>query len=288
MRIISSQFKSLIIFAFILFANIQSASAAIQEISLPNGLVASADFRQGNPKLPALVVLHGFLSTRNFLTVSSLIESLAEDDYTILAPNLSLGVNKRMKTLACEAIHTHNMESDIEEIDQWVQFLHRFGYKKIVIIGHSYGSLHGLLYVDKYPNRGIKKLIAASLVDVEHVVGKEKSAAQIALAKSQVAQHDTSLHEYQVSYCKKYIAPASAFLSYASWSQTRILSAIKQSKTPLEIILGAHDTRMGENWPNILRKNGLKLQVIQNANHFFNNTQEIDLLDSVLKALKGI
>jgi len=267
---------------------VQPGYASIQEISLDNGIVANADFRQGNPKLPAILVLHGFLSTRNFLTVSSLIESLSGDGYPILAPNLSLGVNKRNKTLACEAIHTHDMNSDIKEIDQWVDFLHRFGYKKIVIFGHSYGSLHGLLYIDKYPHRGISKLIAASLVDVEHVVGKEKSASQIALAKRQIREHDSSLHEYQVSYCKKYIAPASAFLSYASWSQTRILKAIKETKTPIEIILGAKDKRMGDNWPNTLRKNGLKLQVIGNANHFFNNEQEIDLLESVLNALKGI
>ena len=262
--------------------------ASIQEISLPNGIVATADFRQGDPAAPAIIVIHGFLSTRNFLTVSSLIESLAGDNFTVLAPNLSLGINRRNKTLACEAIHTHNIDSDIEEIDLWVDFLHRFGYKKIILIGHSYGSLHGLLYIKNHPDKGIQKLIAASLVDVEHVVGKEKSQAQIKLAETQIKNHDNGLHEYQVSYCKKYTAPASAFLSYASWSQQKILSTIKQVKTPLEIILGAKDKRMGENWPDILRRNGVKLQVIANANHFFNNEQEIDLLDSVLKALKGL
>jgi len=262
--------------------------ASIQEITLSNGLVATADFRPGDRSMPALIVLHGFLSTRNFLTVSSLIESLASDKYTVLAPNLSLGVSKRNKTLACEAIHTHDIESDIAEIDLWVRYLQGIGYKNIVLIGHSYGSLHGLLYLKKYPKSGIKKLIAASLVDVEHVVGKEKSQMQINLAHSQIKQHDNGLHEYQVSYCKKYLAPAAAFLSYATWSQTKILATIAQVKTPLEIILGAKDKRMGENWPAILRKNGVKTQIIASANHFFNDEQEIDLLDSVLKALKGL
>jgi len=262
--------------------------ASIQELSLPNGLVVTADFRQGSSTAPALIVLHGFLSTRNFLTVSSLIDSLANDNFTVLAPNLSLGVNKRNKTLACEAIHTHDINSDIEEINLWVDFLHRFGYKNIVLIGHSYGSLHGLLYLKLHPKKGIKKLIATSLVDVEHVVGKEKSESQISLARLQVRNNDHGLHEYQVSYCKKYTAPAAAFLTYATWSQNEILATIAKVKTPLEIILGANDRRMGANWPNLLRKNGVKTQVIENANHFFNNAQEIDLLESVLSALKGL
>jgi len=266
----------------------QPGVASIQEINLPNGLVATADFREGDKSAAALIVLHGFLSTRNFLTVSSLIEALANENYTLLAPNLSLGVNKRMKTLACEAIHTHDIDSDIEEINLWVDFLHRHGYQNIILVGHSYGSLHGLLYLKKYPNKGIKKLIAASLVDVEHVVGKQKSQAQINLARTQIKNHDKGLHEYQVSYCKKYTAPAAAFLSYAIWSQKELLSTIAEVKTPLEIILGANDKRMGENWPDILRKNGVKTQVIANANHFFNNAQEFDLHESVLKALKGL
>jgi len=278
----------LITILLVLISTPLTGTASIQEITLKNGLVATADFRQGKPGKPALVVLHGFLSTRNFLTVSSLIESLAGDEFTVLAPNLSLGVNRRNKSLACEAIHTHDIDADIAEIDQWVTWLQGFGYKDIVLVGHSYGSLHGLLYLEKHPEKHIKKLVAASLVDVEHVVGKEKSQAQIQTALAQIKMHDKGLHEYQVSYCKKFISPANTFLSYASWSQEKILSTIAQVHSPLEIILGGKDKRMGENWPDLLRKNGVKLSVIEGANHFFNNEQEIDLLESVLKALQDL
>lgn len=276
-----------LIYSLILLLFLSPCFGSIQEMTLPSGLVVTADYRQGAEDKPTIVVLHGFLSTRNFLTVSSLIDSLAEDGYSVLAPNLSLGVNKRNKTLPCEAIHTHSIDQDIEELDTWVKWLSKFKQKGIVLVGHSYGSLHVLLYTLRHPSSEIKKVIAASLVDVEHVIGREKNRSQINLAKSLIETHDNKLHSFQVSYCKKYVAPASAFLSYATWSQENILHAIGKLKTPLEIILGEKDRRMDKQWPSKLRKIGVNLQLIKGANHFFHNEQEFDLLDGVRNSLKG-
>ena len=266
----------------------QSAFATIEEVKLPSGYTATADYRKGSAELPAVLVLHGFLSTRNFLTVSNLIESLASDQYTVLAPNLSLGVNKRKISLACEAIHTHSLDQDIEEIDVWVKWLEQRGHNRIILIGHSYGSLHGLLYALKHPSPKLIKLIAASLVDVEHVIGTDLSSAQIKTAENMITNNDNGLREYQVSYCKKYVAPPKAFLSYATWSQKRILDAILKLSTPLEIILGEKDKRMGDGWPDMLANSGVNLKLIPGANHFFHNEQEFDLLESVTDALNSV
>jgi hypothetical protein len=45
---------------------------------------------------------------------------------------------------------------------------------------------------------------------------------------------------------------------------------------------------MGDAWPELLNKNGVHVQLIEGANHFFHNEQEFDLLDSVLAALQTI
>jgi pimeloyl-ACP methyl ester carboxylesterase len=264
------------------------ASANIEEVELPNGYFASADYRLGQPELPAIVVLHGFLSTRNFLTVTSLVDALAGEGYSVLAPNLSLGVNQRKVSLDCEAIHTHSIDNDIAEIQYWVEWLVKRGHKNIVLVGHSYGSVHGLYYAMKYKHPAIKKLIAASLVDVEHIIGESLSRSQIKAAKALVAKNDNGLQEYQVSYCKKYVTPPKEFLSYASWSRQRILTAISHTLIPVEVILGSEDKRMGKGWPQLLRQSGVTLQLIDGANHFFHNEQEFDLLDSVLHALQTV
>lgn len=278
------------IFAFVLFANLtilcRGADASIQEIKLPNGFLATADYRIGKAELPTIVVLHGFLSTRNFLTVSNLVESLANESYTVLAPNLSLGVNLRQASLACEAIHTHSIDDDVAEIKVWIDWLIARGHTNIVLVGHSYGSLHGLLYVLENDQPAIKKLIAASLVDVDHAIDSNLAVSQIKMAKAMVSMHDNSLKPYHVSYCKKYVTPPKAFLSYASWSRKKILNAISQIKIPVEVILGSEDKRMGEDWPTLLKNNGVTVKVIKGANHFFYNEQEFDLLDVVLSMLR--
>jgi pimeloyl-ACP methyl ester carboxylesterase len=281
--------KQLLIIALTWFSAVSPAvgSTTVEEVTLPSGYVASAEYRPANSDKPAVLVLHGFLSTRNFLTVSNLTNALADEGYTVLAPNLTLGVNLRKVSLACEAIHTHSIQGDIKEINYWVNWLIDKGHKKIVIVGHSYGSLHGLLYAMENHNPAVVKLIATSLVDVEQVIGEELSKSQISMAQALVAKNDNSLKEYRMSYCKKYVAPPAAFLSYAVWSKQKILDAISQTKIPVDVILGSADSRMGDAWPELLRKNGVHVQLIEGANHFFHNEQEFDLLDSVLAALQS-
>jgi pimeloyl-ACP methyl ester carboxylesterase len=263
------------------------AVAADETVTLPSGHVATAEYRPGHNGKPAILVLHGFLSTRNFLTVSNLTNALAEGGYAVLAPNLSLGVDAREVSLACEAIHPHTLSDDLAEINYWIEWLVKRGHREVVLVGHSFGSLHGLLYTVEYKNPVVKKLIATSLVDMESEIGEAVSQAQIKKARELVAKNDNSLGEYQVSYCKKYVAPPKAFLSYGVWSKQRILQAISKTPVAVEVILGSNDTRMGHGWPDMLRKSGVKLQVIAGANHFFNDEQEFDLLDSVLASLQS-
>lgn len=265
-----------------------TADAADEITTLPSGYVASAKYQPGATGKPAIVVLHGFLSTRDFLTVSSLSNALADVGYTVLAPNLTLGVNLRAVSLACEAIHMHTLAEDLAEINYWVEWLINRGHKSIVLLGHSFGSLHGLSYTLEYPHPALKKLIATSLLDMESEIGVTTARAQIKKAETMVTKQDHALAAYQLSYCKKYVAPPKAFLSYAGWSKQRILRALAQTRVPVEIILGGNDSRMGNGWPAMLRKRGVALHVIAGANHFFSNEQEFDLLDSVLKSVRSV
>ena len=265
-----------------------AASALEVTATVPSSHVASAEYRPGQAGKLAVLVLHGFLSTRDFLTVSNLTNALADDGYTVLAPNLTLGVNLRMVSLACEAIHTHSLTDDLGEIHFWVEWLVSHGHKKIVLVGHSFGSLQGLVYTLEYKNPAVKKLVAASLLDMESEIGEAAAQAQIKKAQALVARNDTTLAEYQVSYCKKYVAPPKAFLSYALWTKRRVLRAISQTPVRVEVILGGNDSRMGNGWPEVLRKNGVALQVIAGANHFFSNEYEFDLLDSVLASVRSV
>ncbi len=123
------------------------SDAATVSLKLPNGLTATANYQKNNLKTTGIIILHGFLVTHNFRTITNLSAALFDEGYTFLAPNLTLGINHRKVSLTCEAIHTHNMSDDINEIHHWVNWLIKQGHKEIVIIGHSFGSLHSLAYL---------------------------------------------------------------------------------------------------------------------------------------------
>ncbi len=137
----------------VLFQPAHSSFADTVELKLQNGVIATADFRAGKPSRPAILLLHGFLQTRNALPISPLANTLADDGYTVLVPTLTLGINQRAQSLDCEAPHIHTKEGDVAEIGYWTDWLARKGYKSIVLIGHSSGSLEILQYVSQNPDR---------------------------------------------------------------------------------------------------------------------------------------
>ncbi len=261
-------------------------TAEVIKATLPNKLHVTSLYHQGEQKRPAVLLVHGFLQTRNYQTVNSLSNSLADDGFTVLAPTLSLGVSLRQRSLACEAIHSHTMQDDINEISFWVSWLIAKGYEQIILVGHSYGSLQSLVYASGNPDPAVKKVIATSLVDVEHVLGKEHVLNQIKSARDDMKNNKLSLNEFQISYCKKFIAPPDVFLSYAEWTRERILKSLPKIQIPVDVILGDMDKRMGSSWPKLVEETGATITMVKGANHFFNDAHEFDLLDSVQSSIE--
>jgi pimeloyl-ACP methyl ester carboxylesterase len=103
-------------------------------------LTAEADYTQGDSALPAVLILHGFLTTHHFHTVQTIKQAFEQAGYSTLAPTLTLNVDRRREFLQCNALHTHTLENDLLEIDFWIQWLKQQGHEKVVLVGHSSGS----------------------------------------------------------------------------------------------------------------------------------------------------
>lgn len=69
-----------------------AAHAAVAQQEMRPGIPASADYLSGEPGKPAVLLLHGFLQTRDFPTVATLARGLQDAGYTVLAPTLSLNI----------------------------------------------------------------------------------------------------------------------------------------------------------------------------------------------------
>ena len=92
-------------------------------LELRSGLTAVSDYWPGEADLPAILILHGFLQTREFQTVRRLAEALSDEGYSVLLPSLTLGLDRRRQSVACEAIHTHSMQQDVDELRAWIDWL---------------------------------------------------------------------------------------------------------------------------------------------------------------------
>lgn len=287
--IILPSFRGLLLkgfFLLILLISLPLGADTVRE-KLPSGRYGVATYHQADLSKPAILVLHGFLSTHNFNTVMGIAELLAEDGNTVLAPTMTLGINARQGGLSCDAIHTHTLEEDLEEIRFWATWLSNRGHKHIVLIGHSSGSLELLAYLNKNPHPAVKKLIATSLVYIDGFNPTVLVVQQIAAAQQKHRQGDRSLQSYTLSYCRgNFLAPPYVYLSYTAWNRERVLTALKQSPVPVSIIMGGKDERFQDSWVQGLQQTGAEVIIIPGATHFFDSHHEFDLHDVILSQLE--
>ncbi len=263
-----------------------AAQADTVEINFSSGLIGVADYRAGKPGFPAVLLLHGFLQTRNSPPMNRLADALADAGYPILVPTLSLGISRRNKSLSCEAVHKHTLQHDVQEIAYWVNWLGSHGYKKIVLIGHSSGGKDVLAYLSGAPNAAVERAILASIVpiyvDAEQYrkVRSEKSHAP--------GQAAPSLRRFTIAYCKNnYVAALPAYLSYADWTGEFIMGRLGKINVPVDVVLGSKDQVLPPGWQAQLMHGRAPVHLIQGAGHFFDGEHEFELSDRVIGILKS-
>jgi len=269
---------------FLLLLLPQAAAAERARIELRNGLTAQAEYLSGKPTLPAVLVLHGFLQTHDFPTVATLARGLNESGYTVLAPTLSLGVPNRKQSLACEAVHRHSLDDDLDEIDRWVKWLTSRGHRQIVLIGHSFGSMQLLAYLAGKPDPAVRGYIAASLTETQ--IGPISRAELIERLEDAVARGDHKLVNQPISYCKKYPSNPAALLSYVRWDQARLVKALNAYKGHKLLIMGDADVMIGRKWLSTLQESRTPMAIVKGAGHFMDGEHEFDLLEHSLAQLK--
>ena len=281
---------TLIAFAvLILFGANTTGFAESLRLQSPGGKFLNAEYLRGDVRRPAIVVLHGFLQTNEFLATQSIISSLSALGYTIVGPNLSLGVPNRRQSMQCQAPHRHTFEDDLREIDFWVGWLRSQGHPSVIIVGHSWGSQHGLGYAEAHPEAPISAVIAISLVRVEQAAAIR--ASQIAAAQAREARNDRSLKLYALSYCKTFMAEPRSYLSYARWDDARVtdaLARLRDRKLPVYVVFGSKDNRIDDEWVQESRRRAAQVTVIEGANHFFSSVHEFELGDRLETILTHI
>ncbi len=255
-----------------------------------------ADFEPGDTKRPAVLILHGFLTTKDFPTVQAMKRTAQELGFAVLTPNLSYGFPRRQTPLKCTSLHRHRLEDDANELAFWIQWLSDQGYPGVILVGHSSASVlmvHYLMSANP-PPKNIRGVVLTSLF---YVSGPEMGtrADEIAAAQKAVAENDTRPAQWHHLFCHgNYLATPDSYLSYQSvLTRRHILQGLRHvaKHWPTYVIMGGSDKRYEKTGRDLLdayRDSGAKLIIIDEANHFFSQEHEFDLqdhLEDILNAL---
>ncbi len=254
-------------------------------LKLPSGLTAFAKYEMGDDDKPAVLLLHGFLQTGAFPTIARLGDALFFEGYTVLLPNLSLGIDKRKNSLSCEAIQTHGMEDAAEEIGAWMDFLAEQGHQAVIGIGHSFGSLQLLAYQAQKHDKRLQRLILTSLVYVAQNMPKAQKALLMQRAEQAIADKRETPDVYRLSFCQKYTSLPDKFYTYLSWDDQRVIEALNAAKIPVNVIIAEQDARIDPAWLANVTDAVTTLDSIVGANHFFDAEYQDDLQARIIGLL---
>lgn len=252
---------------------------------LPNGLTASADYRAGLSGAPAFLVLHGFLVTHQYPTVQSISNDLEGQGYSVLAPTLSLDVTGRRAGLACDAIHTHTLAKDLGEIEFWLDWLSRRTQGPIYLVGHSFGSIQLLAYLNNHAAPRVRGLFGISM-SYMGAAGEEIRADEVQRAEAMLREGRRDLGRYNLLYChNNYTSTPEGYLDYARLGRDQVLLWLRHAGRPVISIMGGADKRFGPDWVAAMREVGGTVQVVDGASHFFDGAYEFDLLEELSSSL---
>ena len=247
-------------------------TASVELLPVRPGLIASANYSPGRDDRPPVLLLHGFLQTANFFTIKRLHANLAEQGYPVLSPTLTLGITQRAQSLDCEALHLHNLQQDVQELRQWVEWLTERHSQPMVLIGHSAAGL----VISRYLSEGPHSQPAATiLISPKYLRGDQQTSALP--PDSAVPKIGT----YPLGFCNRYPTTPQAYRSYVEWDSQRLLNALQQMQPLPAIVLGSADDRLQNGWAGKLLASGLPVHQIEGANHFFDSTHELDLLEAI-------
>lgn len=255
----------------------------------PGALQAQAEYLQGDSDKPAVLILHGFLTTNRFHTVRSMAQAFHDAGYSVLTPTLTLGITQRQQSVKCNSIHTHTLEQDIHEVETWIEWLKNQGHQKTVLVGHSSGSQELLAMLAEHEHPEVPFVIFTSMF---YLSGPELGISDADIAKAEAAQQQQrpTPHKYSFLFCKNnYYATPNSYLSYTKINREYVLNALNNLKIPHYTIMGSADKRyqsVGQHWLDELKATGTQLIVVEGANHFFSSEYEFDLQDHLVQIMQ--
>ncbi len=279
-----------------------------------DGLLIRGLFVPGDKNKPAVIHIHGFQGdfyTQEF--VKKIAEKLRENNTAFISvQNRGTGIESELYTNAPGYGRTGGssyelLEEAYMDIDAWIKFLLDQGYTKVILQGHSLGTMKIVRYLSEGSHVDkVRKLILLAPFDIIQLAqdatnGKWKEYLEIAKQKvtegkgleiipkefldvrisyqTYVSHHDNNEFEYMFAFHDK----------------TYNFPILKRIEIPVKVVLGTDDSNL--NTPNydntqqaveVLKKNikDCDVTLIKDANHSYTGFED-KITEEVLKFVEN-
>ena len=237
----------------------------IKPIEFQNGkgLTLRGSIHEPNHFDTAVVFLHGFPASNNYLVSTRIGDSLEKLNYLVLRFEFS-GTNT-----SDGEFENKLMSKEVDDIKYAIDFLQsNYNYEKLILIGHSTGAIDAALY--SYQDERIDKLVLLG------GVGNLKDAVSYDFSENQVNEFIS--HGY-ITYSIENHWTYSKSLSKAFYDEfftLDVLGSLNKFKNPVLIIHGENDEDVPVTKDPIELHEAAKdskLVIIKNADHKFLDTE---------------
>lgn len=269
---------------------------------------------EGDKEKPAIIHIHGFQG--DFFTnefVMSIAREFKKNNVTFLTVQTrGTGIESELYTTTPSkgkviGSSFELLEEAYIDIDAWIEFIQKKGYKNIVLEGHSLGTMKIVRYLFEGNNKeDIKKLILLAPFDIiqlakQSTKGKWEEYLKIAEQKVEEGKGieiipneflDAKMsYQTYVSHHKK----TDFEYMFAFHDKSYKFPILNQIKIPVKVIVGKNDPyfhpsnlKNPEEAINILSKNikSFEYKLVENAGHIYTNQEEF-VADEVFKFINS-
>ncbi|MBL8014568.1 MAG: alpha/beta fold hydrolase [Candidatus Doudnabacteria bacterium] len=291
----------------------KTTSTLVQTATADN-LVLSGFYGEGDKAKEAVIFIHGFggdFYTHRF--VHEIADALNSSQYAyVSAQTRGTGlftelVDSARATSNYKGSYYELLEEAYMDIDAWVEFLQREGYQKIVLLGHSLGTIKSVRYMSEGKHKDVvSKLILLAPFDKNgYVENKTKGEwhEHVKIARQMVDEGrgleiiPSTFDDFPMTY-----------QTYLSWYQETELNAIwdfykpdytspilKDLHVPVLAVIGDKDDvvylpTIGGSLDNTIKylKNNIRsidVQIVADADHCYVGKEQ-QVVEVVLKFLE--
>lgn len=231
-----------------------------------------------------VLIVHGLQAHNRMEIIEAAQQALLTKGQSSIAINLGLGVDNRSGFYDCSWPHRHGFDQAVVEIQAWIDWLTKQGADPISLIGHSFGGAQALVYLNRYRESPLSRMILLApatrgydRLKNDYLARYQKDLDEVlARARSMIdaGNGDQLMQNTDFFFCPNTRVSANSFFDYyrEDGEFARLPDYLRQADIPVLVIAGSDDERQ----PDVIRllspaTDGLdkKLVVIEDAGHFF-------------------